>query len=126
MSSRQISAAERVAKWDRRYTGDHVKSIIDAEKQIMLTNNTGSTEDLVFYETLTKQCLNAQGVSVASAADYLAFSRQVWAKKRRYAGDMLVNEVANLLALWVSRGMTMSVLEAIRNEVYTIPAPAAP
>jgi len=126
MSSRQISAAERVAKWDRRYTGDHVKAIIDAEKSIMLTNNTASTEDLVFYETLTKQCLNAQGVSVAEAADYLAFSRQVWAKRRRYSGDMLVNEVGNVLALWVARGLTLSVLEAIRNEVYAIPAPAGP
>ena len=126
MSSRQISASERVAKWNRRYTGDHVKAVIDEDKSIMLTNNTASTEDLVYYEVLTKQCLNAQGVSVADAADYLAFSRQVWAKKRRYTGDMLVNEVGNVLALWVARGMSLSVLEAIRSEVYTIPAPAGP
>ena len=126
MSSRQISAAERVAKWDRRYTSDHVKSIIDAEKSIFLQNNTASTDDLVYYELLTKQCLNAQGISVADASDYLAFSREVWAKKRRYAGETLNIEVAVCLAKWVARGRTMSVLEAIRDEVYNIPAPSGP
>jgi hypothetical protein len=37
---------------------------------------------------------------------------------------MLVNELGNIIALWVARGVTLAVLEAIRNEVYAIPAPA--
>jgi hypothetical protein len=35
-------------------------------------------------------------------------------------------EVAVCLAKWVARGRTMSVLEAIRDEVYNIPAPSGP
>ena len=125
-SSRPKTAADRVAKWDRRYTADHVKNIIETEKPIMLQNNTASTDDLVYHETLTKQTLNAQGVSVNDVVDYLSFSRQVWAKRRRYAGETLNLEVATTLGKWAARGLSQSVLEAIRSEVYNIPAPVGP
>ena len=126
MSSRPKAAADRVAKWDRRYTADHVKNIIENEKSVMLNNNNASTADLVLHETLTKQVLNTEGVSVSSIADYLAFSREVWAKRRRFAGATLALEVATMIAKWVARGLSPSVLETIRYQVYDISAPVGP
>jgi len=123
VSSRKISAADRVAKWDKRYTAAHVSSIITEEKPKFLENNTASTSDMVYYETLTQGVLNAQGVPVIDRPDYLSFSREVWAKRRRYAGESLAGEVATVLAKWVSRTLQQSVLEAIRNEVYNISSP---
>ena len=124
MSSRPTTAAERVAKWDRRYTGDHVKSIIDTDKPIMLENNTASTNDLVYYETLTKQVLNEEGVSVAEVADYLSYGRQLWKMKRRYAGETLSLEAAIVTGKWVARGLTQTILENIRSQVFSISPPA--
>jgi len=122
-TSRQKSAADRVAKWDKRYTAEGVKSIIEAEKPVFLQNNTASTADLVQHETMTKQVLNQEGVSVAEIPDYLSFSREVWAKRRRYAGETLAIEVATILGKWVARKLAQSILETIRSQVYNIPAP---
>lgn len=123
MSSRQLSAADRVAKWDKRYTADHVSSIISTEKAKFLENNTASTADMVHYETLTQGVLNEQGVPIIDRPDYLSFSREVWAKRRRFAGEALANEVATLISKWVSRTLQQSVLEIIRTQVYNISAP---
>jgi len=124
MSSRQRSAADRVAKWDKHYTAERVANIIRAEKAKMLANNADSTADLVRYEVLTKMELNQVGVPVIDVPEYLAFSREVWAKRRRYAGRMLNNVVQGLIDKWTMRTLDRSVLERIRNNVYTIPAPA--
>jgi len=123
MSSRQLSASDRVAKWDKRFTAEHVSAIITAEKAKFLENNTASTADLVHYETLTQGVLNQEGVPIIDRPDYLSFSREVWAKRRRFAGEALAIEVATLLGKWVSRTLQQSVLETIRTQVYNISPP---
>jgi len=121
--NRNRTAAERVEKWNRRYTADHVKTIIDNEKPTFLQNNTASTNDLVAHEQATKTVLNDQGVSVALVADYLSFSRQVWKLKGIYSGETLRKAVATRIGTWVDRNLAQPVLEAIRDTVYTIGAP---
>lgn len=122
-SSRIRSASDRVAKWDKRFTAEHVSNIITTEKATFLQNNTASTSDLVHYETLTQEVLNIQGVPVIDRPDYLSFSREVWAKRRRMAGEALAAEVAVLVAKWTARTLQQSVLEAIRSQVYNVSAP---
>jgi ABC-type Fe2+-enterobactin transport system substrate-binding protein len=124
--NRNKTAAERVAKWNRRFTADHVKTIIEAEKPLMLENATSAVNSLVAAEQATKQVLNGLGVSVSDVADYLGYSRQVWKKKGQFSGETLSIEVELNIVKWVSRGLGRSVCEAIRNEVYTIPPPSSP
>jgi hypothetical protein len=120
------TAAERVAKWDRRYTGDRLKEVADQDKGLMLENNKARTTDLVQYEDATRQVLNAEGISVLQVADYLSFSREVWKKKNLFAGETLKVEVAVLIQKAVARGLSQAVCEAIRTSVYTIDRPTTP
>ena len=85
-----------------------------------------AVEDLVYYETLTKQCLNAQGVSVATISDYLCFGREMWSKCKTHSGETMSIEASVLISKWVARGLTLSVLETIRTGVFNVGPPAAP
>jgi hypothetical protein len=124
--SRRHTAAERVAKWDRRYTGEGVKAIIDKEKELMRENNVASTTSLVEAENASRQVLNGIGVPTIDVPDYLNFARQIWRLKNLFAGETLQMEVQVALDKWVARGMVQSALEAIRSQVFTVGAPIVP
>jgi hypothetical protein len=77
-------------------------------------------------ELSVKQTLNASGVSVLQIAPYLAFGREMWSKSQKMAGETLAKEAAVLIAKGVARGLTQAVMQAIRSEVFNVPAPIAP
>jgi hypothetical protein len=71
--------------------------------------------------------LDGQGLSLALVGAYYAVAN----KMRRTVeaagyGDTGKNEIAALIALYVARGLTLSVLESIRNDCIGIAAPAGP
>jgi hypothetical protein len=123
---RHRTAAERVAKWDRRYTGDQVKKIIDTDKELMRENNVAQTGPLVDTENATRQVLNGIGVPTIQVVDYLGFARQVFRLKNLFSGEVLKLEVQTILEKWVARGLAKSTLEAIREDVFTVGSPVAP
>jgi len=84
--------------------------------------STGGEE----MELAVKQTLNASGVSVLQIAPYLAFGREIWKKTKHMAGETLAREAAVLIAKGVARGLTAPILQAIRSEVFNVPAPIAP
>jgi hypothetical protein len=58
---------------------------------------------------------------------YLNFGREIWALTRKeVSGESLAQEAAVLVAKWTARGLTAPVLQAIRSEVFNVPAPIAP
>jgi len=75
-------------------------------------------------EILTRDILDTEEVSILTYPFYYAFARSLFKLCRRgFSGEMLAMEAANLTATWVARGLSQSVLEAIRLEVFDIPAP---
>ena len=66
------------------------------------------------------------GVSVIARAGYQAFSATLYRLARTQVGESLAMEAANVIALWVARGLNEGTLEGIRNQVFSIPEPIAP
>ncbi|OYD15439.1 hypothetical protein CH330_05660 [candidate division WOR-3 bacterium JGI_Cruoil_03_51_56] len=55
---------------------------------------------------------------------YKAFGAEVWRLQNTgVSGESLAIEVGVLVAKWVGRGLTQSVLEAIRTDVFNVSAP---
>ena len=117
---------QRAEKWNRRYDADHIKNIIDNEKSVFYEHVQVKFQMLADMEGAVKQVLNMEGISVANTASFLAFSRQLWKADQTYKGDTLAREAALLISKWSGRGLTQSVLEKIRSQVFNVPAPAGP
>lgn len=70
------------------------------------------------------QVLNTEGIATIMYAAYLGFANEMarlyWSGK---SGTSLQNEALVLLNKWVARGLTQSVLEAIRLDVFNVTAP---
>jgi hypothetical protein len=116
--------AQRIAKWDAKFKTDRVKSALDDMRPTMFTNVQAVFPLIAAMELQVKQVLDGLGVSVAQYAMYLAFGRELWGMTRReMSGESASIEAKVLLDKWVARGMTQAVLEAIRSQVFNIPAP---
>ena len=74
-----------------------------------------------------EQYLDSQGVSIITYPFYLAFGREMWRLKRmNLSGESLALEAATLIGKWQARGLSQSVCETIRTQVFDISAPACP
>jgi hypothetical protein len=75
-------------------------------------------------ELATSQILDTEGVSVVAYPFYYAFARSVDKLVRHgVSGESLAVEAALLIGLWVGRGLSQSVLETIRTQVFNVGAP---
>ncbi|MFO7676331.1 MAG: hypothetical protein R6X12_08460 [bacterium] len=77
-------------------------------------------------ESETRAVLNAEGVSLTLYPYYLAFGREMWKLTNRVNGEAAALEAANLVAKWVARGLSLSVLGKIRSNVFSVPKPVGP
>jgi len=116
----------RTEKWDRRFNTTRIKEILDEERPTMLVNAGTKFAEITAMEDATKTIVNTAGISAKDTANYLNFAREVWKADGTYEGETLAIEVEVFLNKWVARGLTQSVLESIRTNVFTIPAPAGP
>lgn len=78
------------------------------------------------YQNQVSSLLGSSSVSSIVRSGYQAFSGQVYGLQVRMSGNALAMEVAVILAKWVARGLEQAVLEAIRDDVFGIPAPVGP
>ncbi len=119
-----INPAQRIAKWDAKFKTDRVKAALDDLRPTMFTNVQGVFPQITAMELQVKQVLDGLGVSVAQYAMYLAFGRELWSMTNKgISGESAAMEADVLLDKWVGRGLTQAVLEAIRSQVFNIPAP---
>jgi hypothetical protein len=78
-------------------------------------------------ELQVKQVCDSFGVPTITYPFYLCFGREMWSLLRKeMSGESMALEAATLIAKWVARGLTQSVLQAIRSDVFNVPAPVAP
>ena len=122
-----MDPAKRIAKWNAKYDTERVKGALDAMRPAMLANVTAVFPMITAMELQVKQVCDGKGVPTIQYPFYLNFGREIWALTRReVSGESLALEAAVLITKWVGRGLTQSVLQAIRTDVFNVAAPIAP
>jgi hypothetical protein len=120
------TAGERLKKWDLNFDPDRIFALNTLYRPQQKLHAAVKFAMLENIELRIKQCLSTIGVSSKDTANYLNFGRQVWSLQQKRHGQDLAIEVQIRLDVWVSRGLTQSVLEAIRSSVFDVPAPVLP
>jgi hypothetical protein len=116
--------SKRVANWDTKYNLDRVKAILEEKRPTMLERVNAVFPSLTSMETQVKQVLDTEGVPTIDYPFYLGYGRELWKlTQREISGTSMQLEALVLLNKWVARGLTQSVLEAIRLQVFNISAP---
>jgi hypothetical protein len=123
-----IDPAKRTANWDAAYDTAAIKAQIDKKRPDMLPRMGSQTAAIVSMEGQVKQTCDAAGVSVITYPFYLDFGREMWrmTHEREMSGESAAQAAAVLIAKWVARGLSQSVCQAIRTQVFNVSAPIAP
>uniref|UniRef100_A0A7C4CCJ8 Uncharacterized protein n=1 Tax=candidate division WOR-3 bacterium TaxID=2052148 RepID=A0A7C4CCJ8_UNCW3 len=122
-----MDPTKRIAKWNAKFDTERVKETLDDLRPGMAARVQAVFPLLVAMETQVKQVLDGQGVPIIQYPFYLSFGREVWRLLRQeLSGESLKQEVAVLVAKWVARGLELPVLQAVRDDVFNIGAPASP
>ena len=118
---------KRIENWNEKYNLERVNAILTEKRPKMLEHVSAVYVSLASMESQVKQTCDASGVSTIQYPFYLCFGREMWSKlQKEMSGESLAKEAAVLIAKWVARGLTQPVLQAIRSEVFNVPAPIAP
>ncbi len=119
--------AARIAKWNTKYNTERIKATLDEMRPVMLQKVTAVFPMITAMELQVKQVCDGAGVPTCDYPSYLAYGRELWALGRKeISGESAALEAATLMAKWVARGLTQSVLQSIRTDVFNIAAPIAP
>jgi len=119
--------AARIAKWNTKYNTERIKATLDEMRPAMLQKVTAVFPMLTAMELQVKQVCDGSGVPTRDYPSYLAFGRELWALGRKeISGESAALEAATLIAKWVARGLEQTLLQAIRSQVFNVPAPVAP
>ncbi len=119
-----IDPVKRIARWNAKFNTERIKATLDDLRPDMLNSVTATFPLLTAMELQVKQVCDMAGVSVIEIPFYLNFGREIWRLRRSdISGDALAEEAAVLIAKWVGRGLTQSVLETIRTQVFDVSAP---
>ena len=119
-----MDPVKRIAKWNTKFNTERIKATLDEMRPNMLANVTAVFPQLYAMELEVKQTLDAEGVSIIQYPFYLSFGREIWRLRRQnVSGEGLATEAATLIGKWVARGLSQSVCEAIRSQVFDVSAP---
>jgi hypothetical protein len=119
---------KRIDNWNTKYNLERINAILTEKRPKMFEHVQAQFVSLASMESQVKQTCDASGVSVIQYPFYLCFGRELWhiTHEREMSGESAAKEAAVLIAKWTARGLTAPVLQAIRSEVFNIPAPIAP
>ncbi len=122
-----IDPTKRIDNWNGKYNLERVNAILTEKRPTMLQNVTAVVPLIAAMELQVKQVCDGSGVPTIQYPFYLCFGREMWALTRKdISGESMSLEAATLIAKWVSRSLTQSVLQDIRSQVFNVPAPVAP
>ncbi|MEO0081032.1 MAG: hypothetical protein ABIL25_01920 [candidate division WOR-3 bacterium] len=115
---------KRIENWDKKYNLERVNAILTEKRPKMLEHVNSVYVSLAAMESQVKQVIDQEGVSIIQYPFYLCFGREMWhLSQREVSGESLAVEAATLIGKWVARGLSRSVLETIRTQVFNIGAP---
>jgi hypothetical protein len=119
--------ARRIENWTAKVTPERTAEQVTPQLTSIKANAAFVMNDIVQMETQVRQVLNGAGVPFIMYPFYLNFGRELWSRIRKgMEGESLAIEAATLIAKWVARGLTQSVLQAVRTDVFNVAAPIAP
>jgi hypothetical protein len=122
-----IDPVKRLENWNEKYNIERITAMLTEKRPKMLEHITSAIVSLAAMEQQVKQTCDASGVPYIQYPFYLNFGREMWSRLNRdMSGESLSQEAAALIAKWVARGLSQPVLQAIRSEVFNVPAPIAP
>ncbi len=122
-----IDPTKRIANWDGKYNLERVNAILTEKRPTMLQNVSSVVPLMTAMELQVKQVCDGAGVATIQYPFYLCFGREMWKLTRSdISGESLAMEAAVLIGKWKARGLTEAVLQAIRSDVFTVPAPVGP
>jgi hypothetical protein len=117
----------RIEKWDAKFDTTNIKSTLDKMRPKMLEHVSATFTAIALMETQVKQVCDGAGVPTIMYPFYLCFGRELWALSRKeISGESMAQEAALLISKWVARSLSAPVLQAIRSDVFNVPAPIAP
>lgn len=115
---------KRIENWDTGYDTAAIKAKVDKKRPSMLNRASAVFISQYTTDTEVKQVLDQEGISIIQYPFYLDFGREMWRLTRmNLSGESLAVEAATLIGKWVARGLSQSVLETIRTQVFNISAP---
>ncbi|MBM3323070.1 hypothetical protein FJY69_06305 [candidate division WOR-3 bacterium] len=127
MIAMSMNPMQRIARWNTKYNTERIKSVLDEMRPAMYANVQAVFPLIAAMELQVKQVLDGLGVSMKDYPFYLAFGREIWSLTRKQvSGESLAIEAETLIAKWVARGLTRSVLEAVRTQVFNVGPPSSP
>jgi hypothetical protein len=122
-----IDPTKRIDNWNTKYNLERVNAILTEKRPKMLQNVSAAVPLIAAMELQVKQVCDGGGVPTIQYPFYLCFGREMWALTRKdISGESLALEAATLIAKWVARGLTQSLLQSIRTDVFNVGAPVAP
>jgi hypothetical protein len=114
----------RLSRYENRHNPVRVADLL-AVKRAEMVRTYG--EYARTATQVSRALCDGSGVPTIQYPFYLCFGREMWSKCRKeMSGESSAQEAAVLIAKWVGRDLTQSVLQAIRSEVFNVPAPIAP
>jgi len=121
-----IDPTARINNWTLKTTPERSSDVTGARMPTMKINAGVVFTNILAMEVQVRQVCNGAGVPTIQYPFYLNFGREMWALVRRgITGESLAVEAAVLIAKWVAQGLTQSVLQAIRTDVFNVSAPVA-
>lgn len=122
-----IGSNYRIAAYNFKLSEARLLEDLTALMPNMTVNMTAVTPMITAMELAVKQVCDAAGVPTITLPFYLDFGREMFKKGRQdISGETLALFAAVMIAKWVARGLTQSVLQSIRTDVFNIAAPVAP
>ena len=116
---------QRRMNWEIKTDTTKVKQILDDRRPDMLKRYEAAVASLCEMELKARQTLNAAGVHTIFYVAYLNYARQLYKLSRQQgiSGESFALQAQVLLDKWEARGLSPTVLAAIRTEVFDIGEP---
>jgi len=122
-----IDPTTRIENWNGKYNLERVTAILTEKRPKMLEHVSSVVPMMAAMELEVKQVCDGAGVPTITYPFYLCFGRELWALSRKeISGESMAQEAALLISKWVARSLSAPVLQAIRSDVFNVPAPIAP
>jgi len=122
-----IGSNYRIAAYDAKVNPTRLQSDLTALLPAMAAKMVAVTPAICAMELAVKQECDSAGVATITLPYYLDFGREMFRKGRQdISGETLALFAAVMIAKWVARGLTQSLLEDIRTNVFNVAPPVAP
>jgi hypothetical protein len=103
---------------------ERIKEDFERKRDEMVADMQRTTLELAEFENKVRGVLGDEPVPAMDYLKYYNFMREVYKAKNRYSGGYaLTTEVQILVDKWVARQAIKRILEKIRDELFSIPAP---